>query len=197
MVVLAIIITLTGIVFTSQSTFNKTLELANTAYDVALTLRSAETYGLGSRVTTSGTTDAGYGLHFESGASTFTLFADTSPVGSLGTLNCLSASVVGTPNCKPGDGVYTSGGDILVQTYTLGNGVTVSALNATGVVNPTSLDVVFSRPNPDAFMSANGVYSPSITAACITLVSPQGGFSFVRITSSGVITVNNATPCSS
>ena len=49
MVVLAIIVTITGVTLTSQTSFNKTLVLANTAYDIALTLRSSQTYGLGSR----------------------------------------------------------------------------------------------------------------------------------------------------
>ena len=49
MVVLAIVTSITAIVFTSQNSFNKTLILANTAYDIALTFRSAATYGLGGR----------------------------------------------------------------------------------------------------------------------------------------------------
>ena len=40
LIVLAIIATVTTIALSSQSNFNKTLILANTAYDIALTLRS-------------------------------------------------------------------------------------------------------------------------------------------------------------
>ena len=79
MVVLTIIVVITTVVVASQSSFNKTLILVNTAYDIALTLRSAETYGLGSRAF-GGVVNAGYGLNFQSGTpQSFTLFADTYP----------------------------------------------------------------------------------------------------------------------
>lgn len=177
MVVLAIIVIITSVVLTSQSSFNKTLILSNTAYDIALTLRSVETYGLGSRAL--GTTvNAGYGLHFDGGTSgSFILFADTWPIASCD-----------RPDCKPGDNVYTSGADSLVQTYTLGNRMTISDFCALSggswSCGLSSLDIVFSRPNPDALISANGL---SYSSACITVTSPQGGMKYVSIAASGQI----------
>lgn len=188
MVVLAIIGVIMSIVLTSQSTFNKTIILKNTAYDIALTLRSAETFGLGSR-TVGVTANAGYGIHFQRGSS-FILFADTS-----GGVSCAGM----TPDCKPGDYVYTPDADKLVQTYMLGNGITVGdfcaywnggkscASGASGGIS--SLDVVFARPNPNAFIRANG---SSYTSACITVTSPQGGAKYVSVASSGEITANAA-----
>jgi len=185
--VLAIITIITIIVITSQSDFNKTLILQNTAYDVALTLRSAETFGLGSRA--SGTTvNAGYGLHFSSGTNdSFILFADAS-----GGASCAGQP----PSCKPGDYIYTSGSDILVQTYTLGNGITVSDFCAYPSVGVGSckyahggglsyLNIVFERPNPISHISANG--SLYTGGACITLTSPQGGFRYISVAASGQI----------
>lgn len=191
LVVFAIIVTISGVVLTSQSSFNRTLVLANTAYDIALTLRSAETFGLGGRAT-GGTADAGYGVHFERGAAgSFILFADTHP--------STSGSCT-TPDCKPGNSTY-SVNDTLVQTYTLGNGITVSDFCAysSGVASCavahgaglSSLDIVFARPNPDAFITAGG---SSYTTACLTLTSPQGGSRAISITSSGQI-VPNAASC--
>jgi len=190
MVVLAIIGVVMSIVLTNQSTFNKTLILQNTAYDIALTLRTAETYGLGSRAV-GVTANAGYGVRFQKGTSnSFILFADTSPVAS-----CAS------PDCKPGDHVYSSGADALVQTYTLGNGITVSDFCAYVGASAScayahggslsSLDIVFTRPNPDAFISAG---ASSYSDACLTISSPQGGTRFVSVASSGEITAG-ATPC--
>jgi Tfp pilus assembly protein FimT len=192
MVVLAIIITLTGIVFTSQSSFNKTLELANTAYDVALTLRSAETYGMGSRII-SGPSNTGYGIHFEIG-NTFILFEDKDPaIGATGGTFCHTAQSGHSsgPDVQPGNCIY-DGSNELVHTYTLGNGIKVSALKADNTSNVGSLDIVFARPNPDSFIRADG---STYNSACITLVSPQGGSRLVRIASSGMITVSNATSC--
>lgn len=199
MVVLAIIVTITSIALTSQSSFNKTLILANTAYDIALTLRSAETYGISSRAS-GAAVNVGYGVHLASGdinANSFILFADTSG----------GASCVGQrPDCKPGDNVYTSGGsgDALVQTYRLNNGIFIHNFcaysGATGLCeNPSgslsgglaSLDIVFDRPNPDASIIANGT---SYTGACLALSSAQGGFRYISVASSGQITAS-ATSC--
>ncbi len=189
LVVFAIIGIITGIVFTNQGTFNKTLLLSNTAYDIALSLRSAQTFGLGSRAVGS-IANAGYGVHFQTSPSdSFFLFADTH---STAPMPCA------TPDCKPGDHAYTFGSDALIQTYALGNGIIVSDFCATrpgptvacAYANGgglTSLDIVFSRPNPDAFITANG--SP-YTDACLTITSPQGGFRYISVGSSGAITAN-------
>jgi prepilin-type N-terminal cleavage/methylation domain-containing protein len=194
LVVFAIIVSIMGVVFTSQGSFNKTFTLTNTAYDVALSLRGAQTYGLGSRAV--GTTvNAGYGLHFESSTpASFSFFADTSPVASCS-----------TPDCKPGNYVYTAGSDALVRTYTLGNGITLTdfcaytsswtCATAHGgyAGGLSSLDVVFARPNPDPFMSVNGSYSQVLpaTAACLTLSSSLGS-RYVSVSSAGQISASAA-----
>lgn len=203
LVVLAIIITITGVVLSSQSSFNRTLILANTTYDVALTLRDAETYGLGSRVTTSGASNAGYGLHFQkSTPGIFTLFSDINSASGAAD-NCHPVADSSTPNARPGNCVYDAAMSERVLDYTLGNGITVTNMCAfssgawscsSGSV--TSLDIVFSRPDSDPKMSVNGTYNSSfpVTAACLTLSSPQGGSKFVRVEMSGSITAN-ATSC--
>jgi len=203
MVVLAIIITITGVVLSSQSTFNKTLVLSNTAYDIALTLRSAETYGISSRA--SGVAvNAGYGLHFDKTTpGTFTLFSDTYPAPS--TLSvCHPTSDAGAPDARPGDCVYESAYGEKVVEYVLGNAITISdfCAYANGTASCavahggglSSLDVVFSRPNPDPLISTNGTYSgvSPATAVCLTVSSPQGGTRFVSLGASGQIIANAA-----
>ena len=193
MVVVVIIAIVTGVVITSQGAFNQTLVLTNTAYDIALTLRSAETFGLSTRAA-GAAVNAGYGLHFQAGSSgSFTLFADTFPAPSCA-----------TPNCNSGDHVYTSGSDTFVQTYELGNHITIADFCAlvnnnwtcAGNGGLTSLDITFERPNPNAFMSENGAYSASspVTLSCITLTSPQGGSRFLTVGVSGQI-IANALSC--
>lgn len=190
MVVFAIIVTITGVVFTSQSTFNKTLILANTAYDVALTLRSAETYGLSSRVI-SGAGNAGYGIHFDTGTNTFILFEDSSGSSCHTSLSGYSSG----PDAQPGNCVYDSSAED-VKKYTLGNNITVTGLYAGGV-QVTSLDIVFARPNPDPFIRANKDVVTKYNSACVTLTSPSSSGTFtrsVKIVLSGQIT-SNATTC--
>ncbi len=162
MVVLAIIGIISVVTLNSQSSFNKALVLANTTYDIALAIRSAETFGIGSRASGS-IANAGYGVHFARGtANSFILFPDISPINS----SCT------TPDCKPGNYVYDAVADAPVQTYTLGNGMTISnfcvvagvpSCENTNGETLDSLDIVFSRPNPDSFMSTNGFYSALTT----------------------------------
>jgi len=193
LVVLAIIAVVTTIALTSQSSFNKSLVLANTAYDVALTLRSAESFGLGSRAAGS-LANAGYGLHFDHGATgSFILFADVWPPAS---------AACTRPDCKPGDHLYTASIDTLVRTYTLGNNITVGDFCAyadrwycASTGDLTSLDIVFIRPNPDAYINANGTTFTSYSAVCLRLSSPLGGSRYVSVAASGQI-IAEAPSCS-
>ena len=127
LVVIAIITIISGIIFTSQSSFNKTLILANTAYDVALSLRGAETYGLGGHALSAVPT--GYGLHFDRATpGSFLLFADSYPAASSGSACHAPTNTGGGLDAQPGDCSYESGTgkDTTVSNYTLGNNITVS-----------------------------------------------------------------------
>ena len=196
MVVLAIIGVIMSVVLTGQSTFNKTLILQNTAYDIALTLRNAETYGLGSRAA-SAISNSGYGVHFGIGTPGFlTLFADIYPAPSL--FSCHPTSDASAPDAQPGDCTYTEGQDQKVTEYALGNGITVSdfcAFNGDWSCahaqdgSLSSLDIVFARPNPDTFIRADG---SSYMAACLVVSSLQGGEKYIFVSSSGEIAANAA-----
>jgi len=205
LVVLAIIVIITTIVITSQGSFNRTLILTNTTYDVALTLRSAESYGVGSRAA-GGMVNAGYGLDFNRGTPTvFTLFADAYPTPSSSSV-CHPTSDPGAPDAKPGNCSYESGSGETVTSYTLGRGISVndfcafsagswSCANSHGS-SLSTLDIVFSRPSPQPFMSVNGSYSPvfPVTASCLALTSPQGGARFISVSATGEISAT-ATSC--
>ncbi len=208
LVVLGIIGVLAALIAVSQSSFNKSLVLANTAYDVALTLRSTQTLGLG-------TASAGYGLHVSKNVrNSFLLFSDSVPgTGSTSSLCHPVAPGVDSngPSARPGDCVYTAGagGDAVIRSYTIGNGITIKdfcaqqagvwscANSHTGSL--TSLDIVFSRPSAEAFITSNGrpwIVNSNITAACISFQSPQGGERAVNVSRSGEIT-GNSTSCPS
>ena len=227
LVVLAIITILAAIVLTSQSSFNRTLILDSTAYDIGLTVRSAETYGIGSR-TVAAVNNVGFGVDFEASTPTvFTLFGDTSPpVTSLLQPQLCHPIPVNTgnngieaPNAQPGDCQYEAGSDVTVSTFAVGNGVRVSGLEAlvsTGGVATwqkglAKLDIVFSRPNAEPFITANSggallcsannamnatggcSLSGSIEEACIVLASPSGGTRAIKVNMAGEITANTAT----
>lgn len=197
-VVLAIIVIITTITLTSQGSFNKSIILANTSYDVALLFRTAETYGVGSRASSADITrNAGYGLHFERArASNIILFSDFQP--SAGYSTCHPNN--NTPSDQPGNCVYDSGEQ--VNDYLLGNRIYVSdfcakfsglwkCANSNGG-ELSNMDVVFSRPNPDPIVTAGSWQGG--TTACVTMASQYGGVRHVGVYASGSI-VANAVSC--
>lgn len=201
-VVVAIIGIITTVALVSQSSFNKTLILSNTAYDIALTIRSAQSFGIGSRAVTGGSyANAGYGVHFDSSVPrSFIFFADTNTNGD----GCHTApsEISKAPDSQPGDCIYT-GPDTLIQTYTLGNRMKVnklwvkhSSLGWLSSDSGDSLDITFSRPNPDTAIVWQGYTGGNVYTdymkACISITSPQGGTRSILVGASGVISVSTA-----
>jgi prepilin-type N-terminal cleavage/methylation domain-containing protein len=189
--VFAIISTLSMVVLSSQSHFNKSLLLTNTAYDIALTLRATQTFGLGSRVLGGvGSQNAGHGVHFSSASATaFVQFIDVLPVVEDGA----------SPDVKPGDGVYEVSEQ--VTTHNLQNGIIIQNMCAlalpqnqwrciTGTPSSiNSIDIVFSRPNADPSIRRDGSKVQEASEACITIASPQGGERSILVTASGQMRV--------
>lgn len=195
LVVLGIITVIMGVVLVGQNSFNRSLILANTNYDVALTIRSAETFGIASRASLA-SPNTPYGVHFDAASpNSFILFADTNPPAACNTPGC-------TP---PGDHVYTAGSDTLVQTYTLGNGITIRdfclylagagwTCKSGGTVS--SLDIAFSRPNPVGYLSRNGAYESALNDhACLLLSAPDGTTRSLLVWAMGDINTNPTYPC--
>ncbi|MHB8660531.1 MAG: pilus assembly FimT family protein [Minisyncoccota bacterium] len=214
LVVLAIILIITSITIVNQGAFNKTFLLANTAYDVALTIRSAENFGLGSRAGGAANVapNTGYGVHFDStDSNSFILFADTYTDTSPGKMgSCHTSTAIGPsggPGTTLGDCVYTANQDQKINTYMLGNGISISNLcvfttfgvsecsNSGFAHSLNALDAVFARPNSDVTVRANGGDASlaswyPILKTCIALTSPQGGLRSIWILPTGEITVN-------
>ncbi len=204
MVALAIIVVILGAALSSQSSFNRTLVLANTAYDLGLTVRYVETYGIGTRVTTTNP-NVGYGLHFDAGTpGSFAMFADSAPAWG-GSCHTSPSTIVGAPDAVPGDCAYNAPGapdGPPVATYNLNNGITIANFCAqsfsgtsceTGTTPAIStLDITFARPNPTAYFALNGTYAPSVSHACVALRSPSGSLRYVEIEQTGVINPNAA-----
>ncbi len=206
LVVLAIIVVVTAIALTSQSKFNQTLVLANTAYDVALSIRNAEIYGIGSRgLGTSANT--GYGVDFRTlPSSTFIFFADTySNPGAAD--SCHPTTTPSAPDAKPGNCVYDSSRSEAVQTYTLNNGIKVTNFCAVkngttycasgGGSSATVLDIVFARPNTSASISVRSstqTLAQNMDSACLTISSPTGAAKYVRVTAIGAVDLPASCP---
>ncbi len=159
--VVAIIVVITATILIRQARFDSSTLLRSLSYSIALTVRSAQVYGISVRANVtaqsncSGFYSAGacyapaYGVYFNN-ATSYLLFADNN-----------------------GDGSYAAGSDTIVQTYQIGAGFRISKFCATPTTGAqqcwlnagggtlTWLSVYFKRPNPDALFvsSAGGTYN--------------------------------------
>lgn len=186
LVVLAIIIVLMSIVFSGQLNFNRTLSLNNAAYDIALTLRQAESYGLSSQAF-GGVNNPGYGVYFQNTTPTsYIFFSDIYPAVSSGA----------QPDARPGDGIYEASPlNENVQTYSLNNGFTLSAFcvysTGSGRVcttgSLTALSVTFSRPNALTTIKGKTASWATYTNACVKMSSLNGDTRYISVSQTGEV----------
>jgi len=174
LVALSILTIISTVVLANHTRFNSSVLLESLAYDIGLSVRQAQVYGLSVREFSSGF-QVGYGVHF-AGNGSYLFFVDTDA------------------NKK-----YDAGIDSIVNAYSLSRGhqiarycgYTVSGLERCSDSGTpiTYLDVVFFRPDPDAIMSSNeaGVYSRSV----ISVSSTSGTTRSIEIASTGQISIKN------
>lgn len=180
LVVTGIIALISGLVLVNNNRFGGVVLLQNLAYDIALSIRQAQIYGISvQRFNTS--FGAAYGMHFVpttgSPTASYQLFADAlEPTDGL--YGCPSP---GTVNCE------------LVQSTTISQGFEIQSLCATPpgqseTCGLSSLDITFQRPEPDAF-----IRSPSYVglneSARIQVASPRGDVKNITIEANGQISV--------
>jgi len=171
LVTISLFAILTSIVIFSQSKFNGSVLLTNLAYDVALTVRQAQTFGVNVRETSAGVFDKAYGVHFDiSDPTYFILFADSSG----------------------DDREYTAESDSKVNSYSIkrGNKISDICVTSSGASDCeiNKLDITFLRPDPDAIFESDPTKS-DITEAKIIISSVSGDKRNVLINSTGQISI--------
>lgn len=173
LVVITIIGVVSAIVVTSQKSFERSVVLTNTAYDIALSVREAQAFGFSGKSATNVSTDIGnyaYGIDFDmSKPMIYTLFADTKSVSQ--TQKCHKIEkITGSPNQKIGD-CYFSGGDTVVKKSGIDNSVAISKICVTSATvickKKGQLDISFTRPNSVyvKLSTSSGTYNGN--TACI------------------------------
>ncbi|MEY4440778.1 MAG: hypothetical protein RLY49_404 [Candidatus Parcubacteria bacterium] len=175
--VLAIFMILTSVVVFNYSRFRSETILTNMAYEVALSLREAQIYGVSARNAKGVSTPnfkLPYGILFKDNSNEYYLFADT--------------------NDTTGDGQFTgtdcinSDGDTCVTPYTMQQNIKIDRI-CTDVENDiSSASILFRRPNPEPIIKA-GQGSPSIIQ--IKLVSPSESSRYVVVYNNGQVAVLN------
>lgn len=196
LVTISIFALVSGVMLAKYPTFSSRIVLENTAHQVALSVREAQTYGLSVKglASISGVFPT-YGVHFRVSGSlgedpasqkNFVLFADLLPNISTPTGN--NKIYDGVSDCS------VTGGECVEQ-FTIGNANSIVLLcgnlkdkNATienwqtvpgADCSLSSLDISFTRPNPDSYIIGNstivGQEGPAVFSdAAIIVRSPRG-----------------------
>jgi len=175
LVVIAISATIAAVAVAGFPSFSEKVEFENLLLDVALTVREAQVFGLGTREAGGGFGfDVSYGVHFSSRApddTTFVFFADTD-----------------------NDGVY--GGDAsgeMIRKLSVKSGYRISRLctDSGCTIQRDSVDITFRRPNPDARVTVDGIPSlVNFSEVSVDFVSPGGSVRSVSVFPTGQIAIN-------
>ena len=174
LVSVAIFTIMTTYLVVKYGTFNQGILLTNTAYDIALTMRQAQNYGINTQQAQTGDFSQGFGVSF----STVNPVGVTpqNPVGTTAIPN--NKSFVFFPDINAGDYRYSNASsEGAVRTlYILRRGVKVTGLCAgtsdTTCNTTTDLHVVFKRSTPTAIISTQS--GTNLAYARISLTSEDG-----------------------
>lgn len=208
MVAITIFVLITVIGVLNYSKFGNDIFVTNLAYDIALSIRKAQAYGINVKGTAANSTlyyNTAYGIHFSinSGAEKkqYKIFVDRYGNGPCDTFDLAQTS------CK-GNGFY-DGTQENTEIYTLLKNSSIvnlctKNLSASPQVtcaqsafsvpsgNFTSLDATFLRPNPDARIKTSATDANTYVNACIYIVSSDGRPKQIVIYSVGSIAVTDA-----
>ena len=189
MVSLSIFAIITGIVLIRNNDFNSGILFSNLVYEIALSIREMQTYGISVKASDTGTFGNGYGVYFnkisDTGTNTysFTQFIDIKP-----------------NNTQAPDGKYVAPTDEKISKFKLKPGNTIAGLYVNDTTSVTDLSITYVRPEPNAIITANNdsgmVISTGITKAFIIIKSPgttDAVYKCIVVTSVGQISVQNST----
>ena len=176
LVVVGIFTMVSMLTIASNATFGEHVKLETLAYDIALSVRQSQVYGIAVRRFGLSGTDfsRGYGMHFNVStplsATSYELFADT----------------------LTGNGIYDLGE--LVEATTIQGGYRIIDLCVrphnvtTEDCTITDLNVLFKRPEPDAYIRGPNP-APTYELGRIVIESPRGERADVVVELSGQISV--------
>lgn len=184
LVSIAIFTVVTTVSVLNQSSFNGSIVLTNLAYEIGLSIRQAQVYGVTViRGVRGNTFDSGYGMRFDMATpNRYYLFEDRPPVNHFCDFNECGAS----PNYDPAQVLET----FFIQR---GNRITKICVNDGNDCSQQIIDISFVRPNPNAHIYAGG--NPYYNAE-ICISSPVSGAKRkIIVEETGQISVSaNASP---
>jgi type II secretory pathway pseudopilin PulG len=164
---------MTALLLARYGNFNQGVLLNNLAYDIALTIRNAQSYGLNVKSATRSSNDFQYpyGVHFDSRSGSNNRFLFFTDIDN--------------------NGIYTVSADKVIATTTITRGSRISNLyiNNDKTVNLNSLSVTYKRPDPNSIIKTNGNSSLSYPNAQIRVMAADGTYRDINVSSVGQISV--------
>lgn len=162
------------VVIANYPNFSSKIEFENLALDIALTLREAQVYGMGTKEAAAGF-DVAYGVHFDVTASnTFLLFMDLNGNGKYD--SSPTDEIVGTS--------YTIKSMYKIEQTCATRAAAQQFCNLLGA----PLDVTFKRPDPDAIIRM-GAYGDYYRADIEVLNTKDNRIKTITVTNTGQISV--------
>lgn len=180
-VVVAIFLIMTVAILLNQSKFSSDVLITNEAYKIALALREAQVFGIGSKAVSG--QKVGYGAHFSSGTlGGFTLFTDDQVGGTKFFYDVSDPS---------SNGVTISEGQTLVRFCANPSGTFYCSDGDGSTQLPmTEMSIVFVKPNPQSHILTSET-STEANDALIVIASALGDkCRTIRITKLGQISVD-------
>lgn len=175
-VTMSIFAVLTSVVLANYRTFSNNADFLNVADNIALSLREAQIYGVGSKGASSGcgappsAFNCAYGVVFNTEDDFYRIFIDTNE-----------------------DSAYTSADQILETTH-LPSGSRITDVSCSPLGTCSGVAVLFKRPNPDAVIRNTTSSDPKEYDAASITVANTTKTSVVSISRAGqisVVTTNN------
>jgi len=199
LVVVGIIGVIMSVTITGQNMFGSSTMLSSTAYDISLSIRQAQSYGLAGK----GGVSYGYGIDFNHDTEgKYIFFADSYPTTVSTCYSNNPNEPTNAPSVKHGDCMFTKATEG-IQTFKINNGIRITdfcvykgtqSYCTNSGSNPISkLDISFARPKTNAVLYArdsNSVIVSSADRACIK-ISKSEGSRYIIVEKVGTIRVSH------
>lgn len=187
LITISMFVIVTGVVLVNSNKFDSTVLLNNFAYDVALTIKQAQSYGVNVRESSTGQFGTAYGVYFNitdapAGRTNFVLFndVDKNKMYATGDITKCPANDPSNLEC--------------IQKFSMTKGTSVKSLcvgadegSCNGGFN--QLSILFIRPSQNAKIYTENNWSIENGYAQIVLAAANGATSTVVVTSVGQVYV--------
>lgn len=173
-----ILVVITTVVLVNHAAFGGSVLVGALAYDVGLSVRQAQVFGLSVREfgTGTGAFDLGYGVHFDiDDPTSYRIFAD---VDKNKTFDISDGT----------EEIFYIGRSFSIARICVTNVSFVELCSNTDSVS--TLDITFIRPDPDAHIRINGNAASMYQSARIVVTSPKGKEREIIVESTGQISIS-------